>query len=146
MNIERAYRNSWGELIDVWDASVKATHDFLHPDDIDYYRKIILEQYFDAVTLYCIKDANDKIAAFAGVSEDMLEMLFIRPDMRGKGLGKALTEFVIHTLNIYLVDVNEENLQAVGFYKKLGYQVTGRSEVDSENKNYPILHMDYRIK
>ncbi|MDI5419234.1 GNAT family N-acetyltransferase, partial [Salmonella enterica subsp. enterica serovar Kentucky] len=27
-------------------------------------------------------------------------------------------------------NVNEQNTQAVGFYKKMGFKVTGRSEVD----------------
>jgi putative acetyltransferase len=44
-------------------------------------------------------------------------------------------------LEITKVDVNEQNIQAVGFYKHIGFHVLGRSESDGQGKEYPILHM-----
>ncbi len=32
---------------------------------------------------------------------------------------------------------------AVGFYKKVGFKVTGRSEVDDLGKPYPLLNLAY---
>ncbi len=40
-------------------------------------------------------------------------------------------------------NVNEQNEQAVGFYKKVGFKVTGRSEVDDLGKPYPLLNLAY---
>ena len=40
-------------------------------------------------------------------------------------------------------NVNEQNKQAVGFYKKMGFKVTGRSEVDDLGKPYPLLNLAY---
>jgi hypothetical protein len=31
--------------------------------------------------------------------------------------------------------------QALGFYLRLGFEVVGRSELDSNGKPYPLLHM-----
>ena len=93
--------------------------------------------------LYQIKDESGRIAGFSGLSEDNLEMLFIRPEMRGRGIGKRLVEHAL-SLGILKVDVNEENEQALGFYRKMGYEAVGRSAVDSDNKNYPIIHMEYK--
>ena len=39
------------------------------------------------------------------------------------------------------LDVNEQNLQALGFYLKQGFEVIGRSEVDGMGQPYPLLHM-----
>ncbi|TMD66902.1 MAG: GNAT family N-acetyltransferase [Chloroflexi bacterium] len=39
------------------------------------------------------------------------------------------------------VDVNEQNDQALGFYLRMGFVVVGRSELDSNGKPYPLLHM-----
>lgn len=39
------------------------------------------------------------------------------------------------------VDVNEQNTQAVGFYARAGFTVTGRSPVDDEGRPYPLLHL-----
>ena len=39
------------------------------------------------------------------------------------------------------VDVNEQNPEAVRFYEACGFAVVGRSEVDSDGRPFPLLHM-----
>lgn len=130
----------YAELIQVWAASVRATHDFLSEADILQYRQLILDTYFDQVTLFGISDSLG-IAGFVGLDERNIQMLFIRPDVRGTGLGKRLVSFAIDIHGANHVDVNEQNMQAVGFYQKLGFHVCGRSDVDAAGKPYPILAM-----
>ena len=38
-------------------------------------------------------------------------------------------------------DVNEQNLQAVGFYEHLGFVPIGRSERDGQGRAYPLIHL-----
>ncbi|WP_267461661.1 GNAT family N-acetyltransferase [Klebsiella pneumoniae] len=40
-------------------------------------------------------------------------------------------------------NVNEQNEQAVGFYQKMGFRVTGRSETDDLGQPYPLLNLMY---
>lgn len=54
-------------------------------------------------------------------------MLFLKPASRGKGIGKILLKHAIEKQNIKKVDVNEQNLQAIGFYGHLGFKVVGIS-------------------
>ncbi|MNK06562.1 putative N-acetyltransferase YjaB [compost metagenome] len=129
------------ELVSVWEASVRATHDFLKEEDILFYKPLILNEYLKAVDLFCIKD-NDTITGFMGLSESSIEMLFIHPAFRGSGIGKTLLQFAINELKINKVDVNEQNDQALGFYLKMGFKVVNRSELDGMGKPYPILHME----
>ena len=68
-------------------------------------------------------------------------MLFIDNDYRGKGIGKQLISHVMNDLHVTKVDVNEQNAQAVDFYKHMGFHVVTKSELDNEGKAYPILHM-----
>ena len=49
--------------------------------------------------------------------------------------------YAIEKLQVYKVDVNEQNIQAVGFYQHMGFSVITRSDLDVEGKEYPILHM-----
>ncbi len=72
-------------------------------------------------------------------------MLFIHPQSRGKQIGKTLLTFSIEKMNVKKVDVNEQNDQAVGFYKKCGFETTSRSELDATGKAYPTLHMELTI-
>ena len=133
-------QKDYGEVVQVWEASVHATHDFLTEADIQYFKPLILNQYLDAVDLFCIKD-QDAILGFLGVDDQKMEMLFVLPDATGRGVGKALAEYAIDHLNVCEVDVNEDNPNAVEFYKHMGFVVVSRSPLDNTGKPFPILHM-----
>lgn len=76
-----------------------------------------------------------------GIAEGNLEMLFIDDNHRGTGIGKKLITYAIDNLQVTKVDVNEQNIQAVGFYKYIGFSIYKRSNLDGEGRGYPILHM-----
>lgn len=138
--LHKASKVDFPVLIDIWERSVRATHDFLAEVEINNLKPLILNEYFHHVLLH--KYVQDgQIVGFIGTSSDNIEMLFIDPEFRGKGVGRVLTNFAITELKIENVDVNEQNLQALGFYKKRGFQVIGRSELDGQGKPYPILHL-----
>ncbi len=141
-SIETILPTEYKEVVAVWEASVRATHDFLKEEDIAYFKPLIFNQYLDAVMLRCIKNTDNKIIGFSGVAEQNLEMLFIHPAYRGKGVGKALLKNAIENQKINKVDVNEQNEQAVGFYLHSGFVTYKRSELDTTGKPYPILHME----
>lgn len=132
----------YGALTALWEASVRATHHFLTEEDILFYKPLVLNEYLKAVRLFCSRDAHHRIRGFLGTSEEKIEMLFIDPALRGQGIGKELLHYAIHTLGIRKVDVNEQNEQAVGFYKRFGFNVIGRTAEDSMGKPYPILMME----
>lgn len=128
------------EIMEVWEASVRATHHFLLEADIQYFKPLILNEFLKAVDLFCVKDNSGAIVGFMGLHEESLEMLFIHPTMRGKGIGKLLTQRAIE-LGIRRVDVNEQNPDALGFYQRQGFEVVSRSALDGLGKPYPILHL-----
>jgi putative acetyltransferase len=132
------------ELTRVWEASVRATHDFLPDSYIELLKNLVLTRYLDSVMLICTKDSNQRITGFAGVAAGKIEMLFIDPDHRGQGLGKKLLRYALEHLNANELDVNEQNPRALGFYFKQGFEVIGRSEVDGMGQPYPLLHMRVR--
>ncbi|MDG4715065.1 GNAT family N-acetyltransferase [Winogradskyella marincola] len=141
--IDNIYKKEYKEVVELWEASVRATHHFLKEEDIEHFKPLILNTYLDAVELKCIRN-NRKIVGFLGVAGQTLEMLFIHPDSRGKGIGKTLLNYSIDKLKVTKVDVNEQNEQAVGFYKHSGFEVIKRSELDSSGKPYPTLHMELK--
>lgn len=143
--IHTPHLTDFAELTNVWEASVRATHDFLPDSYIELLRGLVLEQYLDTVMLICCKDPTSKrITGFAGVAAGKVEMLFIHPDYRGLGIGKCLLMFAINELNAERLDVNEQNLQAVGFYLKQGFVAVGRCEKDGMGQPYPLLHLRYK--
>ncbi len=141
--INSASQRDYPAIIELWELSVRASHLFL-PEDYLQRIKNLLPSILPAVRLFIHLDNDQKtITGFLGVSEEKIEMLFIHPDRRGKGIGSLLNKFAIDQLNTCKVDVNEQNEDAVDFYKKLGYRVVRRTEVDGLGEPFPILQMEY---
>ena len=128
------------ELIKVWEESVRSSHHFLSEEDLRYYRARIKNIYFQAVELYVIRKQH--IVAFMGLSDDMVEMLFVLPTEKGKGYGTALLNYALEERHIRKIDVNEQNDEAYRFYLRCGYKVIGRDEKDADGKPYPIIHLE----
>ena len=139
--LEEVGEAEFSELVAVWEASVRATHHFITEEDIAYYKPLILNEYLSAVNLRVVRNDQHVIIGFMGVAEQQLEMLFIHLDYRGTGVGKALLNYAIDTMQVTQVDVNEQNEQAVGFYTNSNFKLTSRSPLDSAGKPYPILHL-----
>lgn len=127
-------------LVDIWEGAVRATHDFLTEDDIQFFKPLVRDAYLDSVRLACLRDAADSITGFIGTAGEKVEMLFVDPALRGQGMGRALMDHAL-AHGARSVDVNEQNPQAVGFYLRLGFVQYERSEVDGSGKPFPILHL-----
>lgn len=139
--IEPAQETDYDELVTLWEASVRSSHHFLTEDDILFYKPLVRNKYFKAVRLYIIRNEQNRIVAFTGLSDDLIEMLFVHPGEQGKRYGKRLIDFALNEKHIRHVDVNEQNEQALRFYLQLGFKITGRDATDPMGKPFPILHM-----
>ena len=127
-------------ILQIWEASVRATHDFLKPEDIGFYKRLLEEFDFGTLRLHCLRHGSG-IAGFVGVADDTIEMLFLAPDAIGKGFGRRLLDFAVDTLGAVAVDVNEQNQRALRFYERSGFGIVGRTPTDSFGKPYPILQL-----
>lgn len=144
MKIDTATKTDHLKLIEIWEASVRATHSFLSEENIRSLKPLILEHYFDAVDLRVAKDGNDEIVGFIGIADQNIEMLFISPSHRKKGIGSILLKNAINNQGAKKVDVNEQNPDAVAFYKHLGFTEVGRSPLDGQGNPFPLLHMELK--
>jgi putative acetyltransferase len=131
----------YSQLVEVWEASVRATHHFLTEADIEFFRPLVRDEFLGMVTLAGRRDETGQVTGFVGVAQDKIEMLFVHPQWFGKGIGRDLTRYAIEVLGATAVDVNEQNEQAMGFYEKMGFEVTGRSATDAMGKPFPLLHL-----
>lgn len=128
------------ELTALWEASVRATHTFLTPEGIAEIRGFV-PQAFRAVAHLVVAERWGRVLGFAGVEGERLEMLFLLPELRGEGLGRALLTFVAETYGVNELTVNEDNHEAVGFYEHMGVKTYKRTDTDEEGRPYPLLYM-----
>lgn len=135
------YKDSYkAEILSVWENSVKATHQFLLESDFEDYKNMLQNFDFKNLDVFCLKN-NGRIVGFIGLHSEKIEMLFLKSDCIGKGLGRQLTDFAFENFKVNYVDVNEQNQKATEFYRKLGFESFERTEKDDMGKSYPILKM-----
>lgn len=129
-------------LIDIWRRSVRATHSFLREADFHEIETAVANLYLPNADLTVAADAQGRLAGFMGMTGSNIDSLFLDPDCRGKGLGRLFIDHAARVATVPLtVDVNEQNEQAVGFYRHMGFMETGRSPTDDDGRPYPLLHM-----
>lgn len=109
MIIRQANAADYPQLLDLWLRSVRATHHFLQASDIDALLPQLRDVYLPAVELWVAVDTEDRPLGFIGLNETHVEMLFIDPDLRGQGIGRALVDYARNSRDTLSVDVNEQN-------------------------------------
>lgn len=129
------------ELLRVWEDSVRATHLFLSDQEVKQIKGYVPQALKEVEHLILAENESKEIAGFMGIQEERLEMLFLFPRERGKGIGRQLIQYGIQNYGISEVTVNEQNPQAVGFYEHLGFRTYKRTDLDEEGNPYPLLYM-----
>lgn len=75
-----------------------------------------------------VADSNGEILGYIVISkiqnEINIDNIAVRPDMRQKGIGSSLLEFVIkeNPNSIFFLEVRPSNTPAINLYKKFGFK------------------------
>lgn len=128
------------QLLEVWEKSVRATHLFLSDREIKNIKEYVPQALNGIAHLMIDAGEAGRAVAFMGIEDGTLEMLFISPEERGKGLGKRLIEYGIESHSVERLAVNEQNPQAKGFYEHMGFHVNKRTGLDEQGNPYPLLY------
>ena len=126
-------------LLEVWEASVRATHLFLSDAEIRRIREYVSTAL--GAVAHLVVAEEERPVGFMGIENGRLEMLFLAPAERGRGVGRQLMECGMERYEIRELTVNEQNPQAVGFYEHMGFETYKRTERDEEGGPYPLLYM-----
>ena len=129
------------QLLNIWEASVRATHLFLSDAEVNQIKSYVPQDLRDVEHLIVMETENGETLGFMGIENQRLEMLFLSPAERGKGLGRQLLQYGMKNYGLQELTVNEQNPQAVGFYEHLGFETYKRTECDEEGNPYPLLYM-----
>ena len=80
------------------------------------------EGHFPTGTVAVPRPSQGRLpAGFLGSVAQRVEMLFVEPGLRGRGIGTALLARI--------------------FYARRGFEVVGRSPLDGAGQPYPLLHL-----
>ena len=130
-----------GQLLEVWERSVRATHLFLSAGEVAEIKPYVPQALWEVPHLIVARRADGTPAGFLGIDGQKLEMLFLAPEERGRGLGRTLVRYGVERFDIREVTVNEQNPRVRGFYERMDFRACRRSELDEQGRPYPILNM-----
>ena len=120
---------------------MRATHTFLTEVDIAALRQYVPDALRAVEHLTVLLDDNSQPAGFCGVDGRRLEMLFLHPDMIGKGAGRMLVQHAFDTYQVNAVCVNEQNPNAAAFYRCMGFVLDYRTALDEQGRPFPLLYL-----
>lgn len=140
-SIRRMRPEDQAALVDVWERSVRATHDFLTEGDIGFYRTQVRDGALPALEVWVLPDADDRPIGWIGLSRAKVEALFVAPEHHRTGAGRALLEHARARHGTLRLDVNEQNVGARRFYARLGFVEEGRSPLDASGRPFPLRHL-----
>ena len=126
-------------VIEIWRDAVAATHGFLNPADRDEIENLVRDLFTNAPLTLAVT-ASDYPVAFMLLDGAHMEALFVDPSHHGEGLGRMLVTHAL-ALGPVTTDVNEQNSQAIGFYRRMGFSPCGRSDTDGQGRAYPLIHL-----
>lgn len=138
-----------GDLLALWERSVRATHHFLAEKDIAFYRPMVREFLASPLEIWvAAADTVNTPLGFMGLDIASastlgwkLEALFVDPARSRRGVGSLLIRHARLLKGRLDLDVNEQNPGARAFYTRLGFIETGRSPLDGAGKPFPLIHM-----
>lgn len=129
-------------LLDIWRRAVDATHHFLAATDRDAIDAEVAD-FLPRSAAWLATDADDRAVGFMLIDGTHMDALFIDPDWHGQGVGRLLVAHALALHPALTTDVNEQNEGALGFYERMGFARSGRSDRDGQGRPYPLLHLRY---
>ncbi|MFW5606844.1 MAG: hypothetical protein ACOCMY_06865 [Campylobacter hyointestinalis] len=73
-------------LVNVWEDSLRKTHLFLSDLEIENIKRYVPQALLGVSNLIVLEDEKEDIAAFMGIENQKIEMLFVASKKQNKGL------------------------------------------------------------
>lgn len=134
-------------IADVWLESWRATFDFepAHPDD-DVRRWVREELLLEAETWVATdRSDDDRVIALLGLSDTMVEQLYVRPEWIGRGVGRELLELAKRRrpdgLELYCFAAND---RARRFYERNGFAAVAFGDGSGNMERQPDVLYRWR--
>ena len=134
-------------IADVWLSSWRATFDFepAHPDEV--VRRWVREELLAEAEDWVATDPSngDSVIALLGLSDTMVEQLYVRPDRIGRGVGRALLELAKRRrpdgLDLYCFAAND---RARRFYERNGFEAVAFGDGSGNEERQPDVLYRWR--
>jgi GNAT superfamily N-acetyltransferase len=136
--LRRATALDADEIADVWLAAFAATYAFPPAHTDDEVRSWLRQVVVCTQETWVAVEPAGTIAGFMSLTETMLDQLYLRPDVTGRGLGSRFAELAKarrpRGLDLYSFQVNEG---ARRFYERHGFVVLSLGDGSANEEGQP---------
>ena len=124
-------------IMQIWLASNIEAHSFIPEkywiDNFEFVKKMLPQ----AEIYVHENEATKQIDGFIGLNEDYIEGIFVEKNMRSKGIGKQLLDYVKKTKTKLSLSVYQKNFKAISFYKREHFVVKSENiDNDTNEKEF----------
>lgn len=125
--IRTAEPTDFDRLTELWLSASLDAHDFISSDFWQQNAEKMRQKYLPASEnwVYC---ENDQILGFFSLFNDNLSALFVEPPAQSRGIGRKLLDHAKILRPCLSLNVYEQNIRAVSFYSRNGFQGCPGSE------------------
>lgn len=134
--IRKATKNDLNIIMDIWLSANVSAHNFISEE----YWNNHFEEVRTAISsseVYVFEDSV--IKGFVGLKGNYIAGIFIKEEFQSKGIGGKLISFLKTFKPELILNVYEQNENAVGFYEKHGFQISQKNEEEETG------HIEYQM-
>lgn len=123
------------QIMEIWLSENIVAHEFISKEYWQYNFKYV-KDIIPNSEIY-VYEVENKIIAFIGLNNNYIEGIFVRKQFQLKGIGKQLINFVKNLKEELKLNVFQKNLNAINFYKNLGFKIIDESlDINTNEKEY----------
>ena len=141
-SIRRAVPEDADRLVDIWWHSAQATHHFLSRRELEALLPEVRALRLETLQTWVLCSPGSGAIGFLVMEGRSVEGLFIAPEWRRRGGGRRLMSQARLLADRLTVEVNEQNADALAFYRAQGLEIVHRSPTDRSGRPYPLLHLE----
>ena len=110
------------DLLEVWYAASRVAHPFLTEEFLDQERGNIAEIYVPKADTW-VFEKDRCVVGFISLLGNEVGAIFVRPELHGQGIGRALMDRAMELHDRLEVEVFKDNEIGRAFYDRYGFKV-----------------------
>lgn len=134
--IRKFRENDLPSIMQIWFDSNVEVHSFILEkywmDNFEMVKDILPQ-----AEIYVYENLG-KISGFIGLNKDYIEGIFVKKNMRSKGVGKQLLNYVKKLKDEMHLSVYQKNYKAIAFYQREDFVIQSES-IDNDTNEKELL-------
>ena len=119
--IRRSKKTDVEAIIEIWFAASQIATPFLSDEFLAEERENIKRIWLPKAETW-VFEADDSVVGFVSLIGNEVGAIFVRPDLQGRGIGRALMDHAASLRESLFLDVFEDNSVGRRFYDRYGFK------------------------